>query len=113
MSFEQAVVQQAIDKLFNQSTYFDICSIDQIAKLVGANPGSHPQYKFLRALHCVHYADMLPEIRAELPMRVLDVLRPGAGVNAALFAHALCAEGNDFTCIEDRYLDRPLLKRLK
>lgn len=114
MSFEKAVVAQAIDKLFNKERHFSICTVDEIAKILGVNAEAHPSYKLLHALHCVHYADMSPEILRELPMRVLDVLRPGTGVNAALFAHALCAEGSDFTHTEDRYIDvkAPQLRRI-
>lgn len=109
-NFEQAVITQAIDKLFNGTKHFDICQLDAIARLLGTNPDAHPQYKYLRALHCVNYGDMLPEVRDGLAMRVLDVLRPGAGVNAASFAAALCAEGRDFAHTEDRYIEGTVLQ---
>lgn len=104
MTFETSVIQASIDKLFNRSRVFSICDLEQIGELIGVNVQQHPDYKFLRALHCVAWADMSPAVRAELPLRCMQVLRPIVGLDAARFAYALTAEGRDFESTEDRYL---------
>lgn len=106
MSFHTAVVEQALRTLF-EAKHFSICSVDNLAALLGSNAQQHPDYKALRCLHCVNYADMKPEILAELPGRVARVLRPGFDVDAAALAFALTAEGQHFTPAEDRYIDAP------
>ena len=98
MSFETAVLEQALDKLFTKK-HFDVCMLDKIGKLVGVTPGQHPNYKLLHALHCVDYADMSPAIIQELQQRVAECLRPQFQPGA--LAKALLMEGNDHTNTED------------
>lgn len=99
MNFENDVVQIALKKLFGEK-HFSICGLDQIGKMIGSNPERHPNYKFLNALHCVHYADMTPQVRDELPRRVMECLRPDS-LNFEAMALALTREGRDFPPIED------------
>ena len=101
MSFETAVLEQALNKLFTKK-HFDICTLDDIGKLVGVNPAQHPNYKLLRTLHCVDYDSMSPEILQELQERVAQCLRPQFQPGA--LAKALLMEGNDHRSTEDRYL---------
>lgn len=68
------VVQQALDRLFS-GRFFSICVIQDLMKLVGATPQSEA-YRLLRALHCVHYEDMRPELIERLPHLVNECLRP-------------------------------------
>lgn len=104
--FESAVIKQALDKLFNKSRYFDICSLDDIGRMLGVNPNKHPNYKYLRALHCINYGDLDPVIKQELPQRVFECLRPDINVNVDVFAHALTSEGNNFAPTEDEQFIR-------
>lgn len=101
MSFETAVLEQALDKLFS-SRYFDITQLDKIGKLINVNPGQHPNYKYLHAMHCVDFAVMRPTILQELQQRVAECLRPQ--FQPAALAKALLMEGNNHTNIEDGYL---------
>lgn len=64
----------ALDKLLNRSASFSICSIDALGKSLGTNPDLHPDYKFLRTLHCVDYSSMSSELRAQLPKTIMAVL---------------------------------------
>ena len=98
MSFETAVLEQALNNLFTESS-FSICTLRDIGKLVGVNPEQHPNYQLLRALHCVNYADMSPEILQELQQRVAECLRPQFQPGA--LAKALLMEGNDHINTED------------
>jgi len=98
MSFETAVLEQALNNLFTESS-FSICTLRDIGKLVGVNPTQHPNYKLLQALHCVDYADMSPEILQELQQRVAECLRPQFQPGA--LAKALLMEGNDHANTED------------
>lgn len=98
MSFETAVLEQALNKLFTEK-HFSICTLDDIGKLIGVNPSQHPHYKLLRALHCVAYANMSPEILQELQQRVAECLRPQ--FQSGALAKALLMEGNDHVNTED------------
>ena len=101
--FAGEAVQLKLDKLFNQQHYFSICDVREIAKLIGANPELHPDYPVLQTLHCVDYASMSAQMRAELPSRVMGVL--ACKVDTGLMTKALLAvannEVNDLPPIED------------
>jgi len=88
-SFQQEAVRMAIDDMFNKSHCFSICDVDKIGKMVGTNPKAHPDYKFLSSIHCVHYTDMKPEFKAELPARVMQCL--SSKVDSELMTKALLA----------------------
>jgi Flp pilus assembly CpaF family ATPase len=66
-------VKQAIKRLFGKG-HFDICIVREVSEIVGARRGGDA-YKMLRALHCVDYASMEPELRARLPELVNECLR--------------------------------------
>jgi len=110
MSFERDVVTIALKELFH-SRSFSICDVDKIGKILGTNPSRHPGYKYLRALHCVDYADMTNTVRDELPQRVMECLKPDS-LNFEAMAFALTAEGKGTTPIEDNYIDAPKVARL-
>ena len=69
---KQLVLRAATRKLFDKS-YFDICTVDALMKLVGttARPAAYTQ---LNALHCVHYGDMPNELRDRIPYLVRECL---------------------------------------
>lgn len=64
--------QAAIEKMFSGS-YFDICTIDNVVKMMGLKP-DREAYQILRTLHCVHYNQMPRELIEELPMLIHRVL---------------------------------------
>lgn len=99
MEFENDVVRIALKKLFD-SRSFSICTLDQIGTMIGKNPETHSNYKFLLALHCVPFADMTQDVRDELPARVMECLRPDS-INFEAMALALTREGRDLPPIED------------
>ena len=107
MSFHSEVLEQSLRKLF-AGRYFDICTVNSIGEMLGTEPRQHPDYKYLSALHCVHYSDMSATVRDELPGRVAAVLRPGFDINAAAMAFALTAEGRGFAPIGDAPTPRRL-----
>ena len=90
--FQQEAVRMAVDDMFNGSSHFSICDVDKIGKMLGTNPQSHPEYKFLSSIHCVHYTDMKPDFKAELPNRVMMCL--SAKVDSELMTKALLAITN-------------------
>lgn len=53
--------------------YFSICTIDAINKVTGNHPRSE-DYAMLHALHCVHFADMPPELQRGLPLLIQRAL---------------------------------------
>ena len=72
---KRLVATQALDHLFSQG-WFSICNIDSVMKVIG-NSHQGDAYKQLRALHCVHYDKMRPELVAILPQLVNEALRDG------------------------------------
>lgn len=70
----RAIVAQAVEHLFRES-HFSICKLDEILRLVGA-PENTPAYRLLRALHCVRYGEMRPDVLATLPQLVNEAMRP-------------------------------------
>jgi len=116
MSFESDIVKLKMDEMFNGRGHFSICDIDDIGKIIGANPQSHKDYKLLKALHCVHYSDMSNDILAELKERCMAVM--SAKFDTGLMSKALIAvmngEVKDQPQIEDTYIDsRANIKRIK
>ena len=69
---QQLVLRTATRKLFDQS-YFDICTVDKLMKLIGTHANT-PAYTQLSALHCVHYADMPKDLRERIPHLVRECL---------------------------------------
>ena len=49
-----------------QRGWVDICTVDKVLKATGRVP-DREAYDALHLLHCVHFKDMRPELRAELP----------------------------------------------
>ncbi len=98
-SFEMACLEQALEQLFAKH-YFDITLLRDIGDMLGRNVQQSQDYKYLHALHCIHYADMAPEIREQLQERVIGCLR-GGFLPGRVLARAVLIEGNDFTDAED------------
>lgn len=69
---QQLVLRAATRKLFEQS-YFDICTVDKLMKLVGTSARS-AAYTQLHALHCVHYSDMPKDLQDRIPHLVRECL---------------------------------------
>jgi hypothetical protein len=55
-----------------KSNYFDVCTVDKVCKLIGAN-ASGAAYDMLHALHCVHYSDMPPQVKEGIPALMREV----------------------------------------
>lgn len=49
-----------------RSSYFDICAVDKVAKLLDVNPRGEA-YDMLHALHCIHYDKMPPQLCEAIP----------------------------------------------
>lgn len=62
----------ALQKLLTQR-YFDICTIDNIIKMLGIVP-DREAYSILHTLHCVHYDQMQPELLEQLSVLIMRVL---------------------------------------
>jgi hypothetical protein len=70
---KRLVVQTALNSLFTEN-FFSICTLDKVMDIIGANDKTEA-YKQLRALHCVHYNKMPPELREILPRLVNEALK--------------------------------------
>lgn len=66
------VAEAAVQKLLGRD-HFSICSLDNLMELVGAKPSTQA-YRQLRALHCVDYASMRPELLAQIPHLINQAL---------------------------------------
>ena len=47
--------------------WFDICTVDRVAELLGVSCGGSEAYKILHPLHCVAWAKMPQELRDAVP----------------------------------------------
>lgn len=74
----QLTIQAALTEL-GSKRYFDICLLNSIAEIVGANKSS-PTYKLLSTLHCIDYGKLDPQLLAILPDMVSEVLGSSAPV---------------------------------
>ena len=86
---KQEIITLALDKLLNKSKHFSICDVDKLSETLGTNSSSHPDYKFLNALHCVDYSEMSAELKSELPEMIMRVLT--ARFETGLMVKALLA----------------------
>lgn len=62
----------ALNKMM-RSSFFDICVVDSVAKMLNVHPRSET-YKLLRPLHCVHFSEMPASLKAKLPAMIADCL---------------------------------------
>lgn len=54
--------------------YFNICTIDQCAVIIGVTPRGSEAYNVLHALHCVEFAAIPETLRSAIPMLVAECL---------------------------------------
>lgn len=87
----QLVAREALRHLFTNS-FFDICTVRNLVAMAGRSENT-PAFQLLRTLHCVHYVDMDPQLRDQLPQLVNEALRPPPHLAAVDVA----AQGVDFT----------------
>lgn len=78
------VVEQALNRLLNER-HFSICTLDSIADVLGTSRNTEA-YRLLRALHCIDYAAMSPQMREALPQLINEALRPAHTHNPATAA---------------------------
>lgn len=72
--FKAEAVNLLLDKLFNEQSYFSICSVDKMGDVIGCNIDCYEHIETLRALHCIKYKKMSPELRESLPLMVMECL---------------------------------------
>jgi hypothetical protein len=56
-----------------EKDYFDICTIDQVSRLLDVNPKGQA-YTLLAPLHCVHYDKMPAQLREAIPVLIQQCL---------------------------------------
>lgn len=49
------------------SDYFNVCTIDRVASMLGISVKGSAAYDVLHTLHCVHYQKMPPDLRSAIP----------------------------------------------
>lgn len=91
-AFTKETVKLKLDDIFNNSRYFSIHEINELASMLGVNIHSHPDYKVLRALSLVEYSSMSPSMKEELPNKVMSVL--SSSFDTELMSKALIAVAN-------------------
>lgn len=70
--FQLRATSTALDSMFRKQ-WFDITILDNVAKVLGRHVGGK-DYDALRAVHCVNYADMHPDLRRMVRTKVLELL---------------------------------------
>lgn len=106
MEHHQEIISLALDKMLNKQRHFSICTVDKLAETLGVNQHMHPDYKFLSALHCVHYTEMSLELKQKLPEMIMTVL--SGRFETGLMAKALMAvRGGEIKNLPETEDDNP------
>lgn len=71
-AFEKEAIRLSLVRMFRPSGWFDICTIDTAARLIGIVIPRNT-YEALRLLHCVHWNEMSQEMRQETAKTVLSI----------------------------------------
>lgn len=69
---QKMAAQAAMTNMLKKS-YFSISTIDSILAMTNGKP-NQDDYNILRALHCVNYGDMPPELLRGLPVLIQRVV---------------------------------------
>jgi hypothetical protein len=72
--FERTALIIGLRKLFNEQSFFDICSFNNLLKLARISITDAERRPF-DALHCAHYAEMPAGFKQELFMRVIEIFQ--------------------------------------
>ena len=57
--------------------HFSICTIDNVANMLGVNCRGMEAYTILSTLHCVDFGKMPPELREAIPQLIRQCLNRG------------------------------------
>ena len=110
--FKEEVVMLLIDKILNKSSYFSVCDVEKLGKTLGYNVKSHPDYKYLNALHCTHYADMSNELKSKIPVMIMNCV--SNQFDSSLITKALLAvKGGEVKDLPNTEDDCPTLRLIK
>lgn len=71
-NIQKEVAIAAVNDMMRKS-YFSICAIDRVAQVLEINVEHSPSYKALRALHCIDFGNMSPELRKSIPGMIKEV----------------------------------------
>jgi hypothetical protein len=74
--FRMKVIELSLRDMFSPDKFFSICTIDKIIEATGVCV-NRDEYNFLNMLHCVHWADMEPEMRKEVFARTIKLFEDG------------------------------------
>ena len=73
---KQQVVLTVLNTMM-KSDFFSICAVRDAANLLGIPRSESDAWRALEALHCVHWNQMLPEVRKLVPVLIQEVLSEG------------------------------------
>ena len=82
-SFGKAVVVTALKNMFEEKSYFCICTIDRCIRIMGVVPDGN-DYRALSALHCVHWRDMDAEVRQAVFEKTINMLLSNNGFDTTV-----------------------------
>lgn len=71
--FQKATCAAGLKNMLITKNYFDICTLDSIAKTMGVKLGG-PDYSALRNLHCMDWAEMGGELRDQVQAKCFELL---------------------------------------
>jgi hypothetical protein len=69
------IAATALNKMF-RGNHFSICTVTEVASMLGIHPEAEAM-RMLQPLHCVHWSDMPPELRNQVPALVEQALAGG------------------------------------
>lgn len=71
-TFAAESIRLCLKKMFRPGGWFCIIDLQQCLKIAQIEAPAH-EIETLRALHCIHWSEMTPEMRVEVKRRVLTL----------------------------------------
>ncbi|OGT03321.1 MAG: hypothetical protein A2143_08115 [Gallionellales bacterium RBG_16_57_15] len=89
--FHKQAILLALKKMM-EGKHFNICTLDQAMEITGVRLNSKDSAA-LRALHCIDWADMSPELRRMVFAKIMEVLQHEPEFNMELLEAAIQRPG--------------------
>lgn len=85
----EAIATNAFRRMVESESFFTICPLNEVAKIIGVRSYVSDEYNALGALHCIHWHSIGTEIKAAIPSLFEAIVKDGReGHYRAIFERA-------------------------